>query len=402
MGARQKIAAFFVLLATTAFAGCASPEPGGPAFAVSFDGTPAARSAQANAQRVELYLIDDCTSVTLGDRPVPAVASTFILRDEVGALGTTPAAGDYGLYAVAQDSSCAVVAAGCADVTLSDAAAMLSVTLSSIQTLGCLIGQSCAIQTTGECVDGTGGSGGAGGSSGAGGMGGAGGMPLMRVEAGLILLYDFDEGGGTVVADQSGVAPAHDLTIADVGNVTWGQGLLSVDSSTTLSTAGGAAKVRERVVSSGELTMEAWVKPANTTQAGPSRIISMSADPLERNFMLGQELDAFAVRFRASGESDWDNGSPTVLTSSGSASTALTHVMFVHRSNGQEVLYIDGVEDTTFGRSGDTSQWDASYPILVANEATDDRAWLGELHLIALYDRALSFSEVGQNFAAGP
>jgi len=396
MGAPARIAAFFVLLATTAFTGCASPEPGGPAFAVSFDGTPAARSAQANAQRVELYLVDDCTSVTLGDRPVPAVASTFILRDEVGALGTTPAAGDYGLYAVAQDSSCAVVAAGCAGVTLSDAAATLSVTLSGIQTLGCLIGQSCAIQTTGECVDGTGGSGGAGGA------GGAGGMPLMRVDAGLILLYDFDEGGGTVVADQSGVAPAHDLTIADPGNVTWGQNLLSVDSSTTLSTSSAATKVRDRVVTSGELTVEAWLKPANTTQTGPSRIISMSVDPLERNFMLAQELDTFAVRFRASGESDWDNGSPTVFTTSASASTALTHVMFVHRSNGQEVLYIDGVEDATFGRSGDTSQWDASYPIVVANEATDDRAWLGELHLIAAYDRALSLSEVGQNFTAGP
>jgi hypothetical protein len=66
------------------------------------------------------------------------------------------------------------------------------------------------------------------------------------------------------------------------------------------------------------------------------------------------------------------------------------------------VFYIDGAENLLFTRTGATTNWDATYPLLVANERTNDRAWLGELHLVAVYDRALDAGEVEQNFTAGP
>jgi hypothetical protein len=258
-------------------------------------------------------------------------------------------------------------------------------------------------------MGGTAGMGGEGGMAGTGGMagmgggaGGTGGMPLMRVDAGLILLYAFDEGSGSTVADQSGVLPEHDLIVADPGNVTWSANHLTVNTATALSTAGAATKVATRAAASGELTVEAWIKPANTTQKGPSPIITMSQDPYYRNFMLGQEANTYAVRFRADGEMDWDNGSPTVFTTAGTATAALTHVVHTHRSDGAEVIYVDGVENLAFMRMGGTSMWDTTYRIIVANEATNDRTWLGELHLIAVYDRALDVGEVAQNFMAGP
>ena len=86
-------------------------------------------------------------------------------------------------------------------------------------------------------------------------------MPLMRVDAGLILLYAFDEGSGSTVADQSGVLPEHDLIVADPGNVTWSANHLTIDAATALSTAGAATKVATRAVATGELTVEAWIKP---------------------------------------------------------------------------------------------------------------------------------------------
>ena len=224
----------------------------------------------------------------------------------------------------------------------------------------------------------------------------------MRVDAGLILLYAFDEGSGSTVADQSGVLPQHDLTIADPGNVSWSVNHLSIDTATKLSTSGAATKVATRVKASGELSVEAWINPANFSQAGPARIISMSADTALRNFLLGQDTSTFASRFRAEGETNWENGSPTVFTTAGTATTALTHVVFTHRSDGAEVLYVDGVENQTFMRMTGLTPWDGTYPIVVANEATNDRAWLGDLHLIAVYERALQFGEVTQNFMAGP
>jgi hypothetical protein len=118
--------------------------------------------------------------------------------------------------------------------------------------------------------------------------------------------------------------------------------------------------------------------------------------------MLGQEADTYGARFRADGEMDWDNGSPTVFTTAGTATAALTHVVHTHRSDGAEVIYVDGVENLTFMRVGGTSMWDTTYRIIVANEATNDRTWLGELYLMAVYDRALDVGEVEQNFMAGP
>lgn len=391
MGVGYIIAGLFAIsTAAVSSLGCAGSEPAGPSFAVSFDSTPAARSAQTNAQRVELYLVDSCASVTLGDRPVPAAAGTFVLRNESGSFETVPDDGDYGLYAVAQDGSCAVVAAGCNPVSIDDSTGTLSVTLSNVQGSGCPVGQSCAIDTTGECISGTG------------GTGGAGGMPFTRVEAGLILLYDFDEQDGAAVADQSQVAPLHDLTISDPSNVTWGTDHLTIDAGTLLSTTGAATKVHSRATASGELTVEAWVRPADITQGGPARIISMSTSASLRNFLVAQEMSTFATRFRAEGQTGSDNGSPTVFSSTASASPQLVHLVFTHGTNGDEIIYIDGAVDTTFARVGGLSQWDASYPIVVANEADLGRDWLGELHLIAVYERALSAAEVEQNFTAGP
>jgi hypothetical protein len=347
--------------------------------------------------RVEVYLVDSCGDVTIGTRPVPAIASTYVLRDgEERAFGDALEAGDYGLYGIAQDGDCAVVAAGCAPVTVGNAQDTLAVTLSAFASGGCPVDQVCSMQT-GDCLDG------AGGTGGAGGMGGTGGEPpLLRVDTGLILLYAFDEGSGSVVADQSDSLPKHDLTIADPGNVAWSANHLTVNAATALSTAGAATKVATRAKASGELTVEAWIKPANFSQTGPARIITMSTDTASRNFLLGQDASTYAARFRADGETGWANGNPTVFTTTGTATTALTHVVYTHSSDGAEVLYVNGVANQTFTRMAGLTMWDATYGIIVANEATNDRAWLGELHLIAVYDQALDVGEVDQNFMAGP
>lgn len=392
-----RIFLLFVVLWTAVFgAGCSSSSGGGPMFEVSFD-SGLARASRDSAVRVELYLVESCGSIALGDRPVPAVASTSVIRGgERGSFGSSLPDGSFGLYGIAQDANCAVVAAGCAPVTLDETTSTLAVTLSSVNGEACPAEELCSI-TTGNCSAGSGGSGGTGG-----GTGGAGGQPSTRVDAGLIVLYEFDEGSGTTVADQSGVSPNHDLTIANPNNVTWATDYLTVDSGTSLSTDGPATKVVSSAQASGELTMEAWVRPANSTQSGPARIMSMALDGEVCNFFLGQQSDAYAVRFRASGRDDSETGRPTVSTTPGTATTLLTHVVYTRAADGSEVLYVDGVEDVSFTRSGGLNQWSASYPLFVASERTGGQAWIGELHLIAIYDRALEAGEVRQNFGVGP
>ena len=53
---------------------------------------------------------------------------------------------------------------------------------------------------------------------------------------------------------------------------------------------------------------------------------------------------------------------------------------------------------------GTFEEWDVGteeYRLAVGNELTLDRDWLGQLHLVAVFDRALTEDEVEQNFLAG-
>ena len=97
-----------------------------------------------------------------------------------------------------------------------------------------------------------------------------------------------------------------------------------------------------------------------------------------------------------------DNGEPSLTTPPGSLAADLTHVVYTRDATGQATLYIDGVAVRSGQIEGTLDNWDPAYRLLVANEASGDRPWLGELYLAAIYDRALSESEVVQNYAAGP
>ena len=47
------------------------------------------------------------------------------------------------------------------------------------------------------------------------------------------------------------------------------------------------------------------------------------------------------------------------------------------------------------------STWDSSYPLVVANESTGDRPWLGEIYLLAGYCQALSAEQVDTHYQLG-
>ncbi len=142
-------------------AGCGS-ESGSEGLSVDVGFAPGVpRAARDEAIRVEVYLVGSCDSVVMGDRPEDAFDSMFVLRDgSAGPAIGIPEPGEYGLYAVALDSNCAVVGAGCDDVRI-DAAPQESYTveLGSFSGAGCFANQQCSIETgectgpSGDCVD---------------------------------------------------------------------------------------------------------------------------------------------------------------------------------------------------------------------------------------------------------
>lgn len=220
-----------------------------------------------------------------------------------------------------------------------------------------------------------------------------------RVTRDLQALYTFEAGRGDIVQDRSGAGPQLDLKIEKVSGVQWRDGALVVRSSTRISSAGPAKKIMDAVQRSNAVTIEAWIKPISDRQNGPARIVSLSADPNLRNFTLGQDGKRYEVRLRTTSTSA--NGIPAIPAPVNTARTSLTHVAYARDSSGNAEVYINGKQRGSNKVSGELSNWSDKFRLSLANELTGERPWLGELHLIAIYSRALSAQEVSQNFAAG-
>ena len=221
-----------------------------------------------------------------------------------------------------------------------------------------------------------------------------------RVRDGLVVLYDLDEGQGTAVKDRSGVGEPLDLAFKDDGKARWIPGGLAIDSATTILSAGPATKVCAACRATNAFTIEAWLRPANLTQGGPARIVTLSRDPNHRLFTLGQHHAAYHVRFRTTATGA--NGDSPTLEAADCATTELCHVAYTRDRTGIARFYLNGVQRTTTPILGDLSNWEDGMRFALANELTFDRPWLGELHLVAIYARALSPAEIARNHEAGP
>ena len=224
--------------------------------------------------------------------------------------------------------------------------------------------------------------------------------PTRRVVDGLVALYRFAEGKGTTVRDASGAGEPLNLVIADPEAARWVDGGLVFTKPTIVRSAGPAKKLVDACRTSHEITIEAWLQPANARQGGPARIVSLSKDPYRRNVTLGQERDGLDVRLRTT--TTGENGKKPSLGAPDTLATKLTHVVYTRDRTGKARLYVDGAVRAEKAIGGDLGTWDGGYRLALGNELTRDRPWLGTLRLVALYSRALGRDEVGMNYRAGP
>ena len=220
-----------------------------------------------------------------------------------------------------------------------------------------------------------------------------------RSSDGLVVLYDFRLAKGDIVRDRSGAGQPLNLKIENPKNVRRSEGALEVRGPTLIRSDKRADKVFKAVRRSGEITIEAWLRPANTRQDGPARMVTLSANSSERNFTLGQEGDKVDVRLRTTQTSG--NGAPSLGGPSRSLASKLTHVVYTRNRGGRARLFINGKQQAEKRVAGTTTNWNGKYRLALANELTKDRPWLGTFHLVAIYSRDLSAGEVADHFEAG-
>ena len=223
-----------------------------------------------------------------------------------------------------------------------------------------------------------------------------------RYDADTIAKYEFKEGTGSIAYDTSGVSPESDLTVS--GNVTWDQawGVIFGQGSRAQALTTTSQKIANLVQTTGEYSIEVWASPANITQT-KANIVSYSGSDTTRDVTLGQD----AVQYQAQTRSDKTdtNGNPPLLTSltGAFAQAALQHIVLTYDPvNGQKV-YVDGqfTGDVDPSGGGSLASWDNTFALVLGNETTGDRQWLGEIRFLAIHDSALTAAQVQQNFSAG-
>jgi hypothetical protein len=206
--------------------------------------------------------------------------------------------------------------------------------------------------------------------------------PLRRVCEGLLALYDFSEADGTVVRDRAEAGPPLDLIIERPDSVGWVENGLRVEASAVIVSAEPARRLVDAIKRSESVTIEAWVTPANTQQTGPARMVSLSKNPSERNFTLGQDKNAYDVRLRT--ESTDRNGNPSTASRPGVVKQQLTHVAYTRDADGATRLFVDGEQVGAGTVAGSLANWDASHRLSLANEVTGDRPFFGTLHHVSV------------------
>lgn len=214
-----------------------------------------------------------------------------------------------------------------------------------------------------------------------------------------VVLYAFNKIDGKQIKDDSEFDKPLNLTISNTNDLGINSGFVEIRKSASLSSQKAAAKVITPCKNTNEITVEAWITPANTKQDGPARIVSLSSDTSNRNFTLGQDGDKFDVRLRTTKTSR--NGLPSIATKSKTVTTKLTHIVYTRDKRGNAAIYINGQSVATRNVPGDFTNWDSKYHLILGNEKTEDRPWLGKLHVVAIYNRALPPSSIKELFDNG-
>lgn len=225
-----------------------------------------------------------------------------------------------------------------------------------------------------------------------------------RTEDGLIALYDFDDGAGLSVADSSPTGLSLEII---GGGFSWGTGSLTVTGDTLLRSAGTATELVQACQATQEVTLEAWLVPADLDSARQTIAILGLGDACQ-GVALIEERDRVAAAVAS--ELTDEDGAPRVDTPVAALAGRLVHVVVTRSADGWRRLYVDGRLVGENRVAGNLSSWNLGYRLALGGPITDLSEtcekgeadfWRGELHRVAVYDRALSAIEVAGNYQAG-
>jgi len=221
-----------------------------------------------------------------------------------------------------------------------------------------------------------------------------------RFERNQIAFYQFKTGEGAIAYDTSGIEPAANMTLQ--GDISWITGWgIQINSGRAQATTTASKKLSQLINATGEMTLEAWVIPANVSQEGPAAIISYAGSDISRNFTLGQTLYNynFLLRSQATGF----NGLPALSTPDAAEllQATLQHVVVTQDLTKGRRIFINGVDSGVRSAPSPLVNWDDTFALMVGNEANGNRQWQGAVRLLAVHNKALTLAQIKQNYDVG-
>lgn len=221
-----------------------------------------------------------------------------------------------------------------------------------------------------------------------------------RYERNQIAFYQFKTGDGAIAYDTSGIEPAANLTLQ--GDIRWITGWgIHITSGRAQATTDASKKIGQLITASGEMSIEAWVVPANVSQEGPAAIVSYAGSSISRNVTLGQTLYNYDYLLRT--ERSGTSGNPALSTPDAAEllQATLQHVVVTYDLTNGRRIYVNGVDSGVRETASPLKDWDDTFALMVGNEANGNRQWQGAVRLLAIHNKALTAAQVKQNFDVG-
>jgi len=162
-----------------------------------------------------------------------------------------------------------------------------------------------------------------------------------------------------------------------------------------------AKQLAEKIIMGTGLSIEIWVETLNSHQDGPARIISFSSNTASRNFTLGQSFDQLIFRLRTT-ETSNNGTNPHLVLDHVFMKKELLHIVVTYNKIEQQV-FINGELKGKFDHvKGNFNNWDVTQQLVIGNEVTGNRPWMGKIYFTAIYNSALNRNSVFNNYLLGP
>ena len=223
-----------------------------------------------------------------------------------------------------------------------------------------------------------------------------------------VVLYEFEAGDdATQILDRAPADP--DVPLTDItGEITIVEAASLVETRGARMAADQAASdaLMQAMLDSGSFTVEVWTRALDLVQeepSGPERIVTLSLDSAERAFTLGHDEGNAVVRLQTDG-TNAQGTQCTDMTSSvvnvPGVFTALDppkHMVLVFSGTlGEPRVYINGeVVPGEWPCGMNMLGWTTGvYRFAIGDELTGQRGYDGQIHRVAIYDRAMGAPEV--------